>query len=107
MNVNLTPPVEPGKVASVSKSGAVSAEAAETESSGGFFAQLHALIFGDKTASDSAASPESEAEIVADVLMNSEGESTSVTDSDDVEIRAASSDLLSEEGGKSQVHQQN
>ncbi|ENM5788289.1 flagellar hook-length control protein FliK [Vibrio mimicus] len=100
MNVNLTPPVEPGKVASVSKSGAVSAEAAETESSGGFFAQLHALIFGDKTASDSAISPESEVEIVADVLMNPEGESTSVTDSDDVEISAASSDLLSEEGGK-------
>ncbi|EOA5466423.1 flagellar hook-length control protein FliK [Vibrio cholerae] len=100
MNVNLTPPVEPGKVASVSKSGAVSAEAAETESSGGFFAQLHALIFGDKTASDSAISPESEAEIVADVLMNPEGESTSVTDSNDVEIIAASSDLLSEEGEK-------
>ncbi len=44
MNVNLTPPVEPSKIAPTAKSSAVSTDAAATESSGGFL-RSYTLLF--------------------------------------------------------------
>ncbi|ENM3951194.1 flagellar hook-length control protein FliK [Vibrio cholerae] len=72
MNVNLTPPVEPSKIAPTAKSSAVSTDAAATESSGGFFAQLHALIFGSKTASDAPATSVTQTEGDTEAPVNTE-----------------------------------
>jgi len=50
MNVNLTPSSEANKASSVAKSTATGVEAQDNQSSTGFFAQLHSLIFGAKAA---------------------------------------------------------
>ncbi|ENM5880647.1 flagellar hook-length control protein FliK [Vibrio metoecus] len=100
MNVNLTPPVEPGKVASVAKSGAVSTDTAETEASGGFFAQLHALIFGSKTSSDepaASATQVEDAEVTADAGMSSDSEPALTAEMDDALLSATDLDTTSDE----------
>ncbi|KQA19033.1 flagellar hook-length control protein FliK [Vibrio metoecus] len=100
MNVNLTPPVDPGKVASVAKSGAVSTDAAETETSGGFFAQLHALIFGSKTSSDepaASATEVEEAEVTADAVVSSDSEPALTAEMDDALLSATDLDSTSDE----------
>ncbi|MGL4827749.1 MAG: flagellar hook-length control protein FliK, partial [Vibrio sp.] len=101
MNVNSTPPVEPGKVTTVGKSGTVGIEAAGAESSGGFFAQLHALIFGSKTASDEIAvatigTANAEGKSAADVLIESESESIPAVEADDALANVVDIDLLSD-----------
>ncbi|EEY98644.1 flagellar hook-length control protein FliK [Vibrio sp. RC586] len=110
MNVNLTPPIEPGKVTTVGKNGTVGAEVAEAESSGGFFAQLQALIFGSKTTSDEttsvkASAANAEGDTAEDALIDSEDGSLStakttqtddVAQADQVLASAADTDLLSE-----------
>ncbi|HGF7148858.1 TPA: flagellar hook-length control protein FliK [Vibrio cholerae] len=105
MNVNLTPPIEPSKIASTAKSSAVSTDAATTESSGGFFAQLHALIFGSKTASDapvaSAVQVEGDAEapVNSNAALDADNEAVLATEMDDAlfgtnEVEAASEESL-------------
>ncbi|HFG2431512.1 TPA: flagellar hook-length control protein FliK [Vibrio cholerae] len=101
MNVNLTPPIEPSKIASTAKSSAVSTDAATTESSGGFFAQLHALIFGSKTASDTAVASatqtdgDAEAQVNSNAALDADNEAVLATEMDDAlfgtnEVEAAS-----------------
>ncbi|ENM3847776.1 flagellar hook-length control protein FliK [Vibrio cholerae] len=101
MNVNLTPPVEPSKIAPTAKSSAVSTDAAATESSGGFFAQLHALIFGSKTASDAPATSvtqtegDAEAQVNSNSALDADNEAVLATEMDDAlfgtnEVEAAS-----------------
>ncbi|EOX1812263.1 flagellar hook-length control protein FliK [Vibrio cholerae] len=101
MNVNLTPPIEPSKIASTAKSSAVSTDAATTESSGGFFAQLHALIFGSKTASDAAVASatqtdgDAEAQVNSNAALDADNEAVLATEMDDAlfgtnEVEAAS-----------------
>ncbi|EOX3348485.1 flagellar hook-length control protein FliK [Vibrio cholerae] len=101
MNVNLTPPIEPSKIASTAKSSAVSTDAATTESSGGFFAQLHALIFGSKTASDAAVASatqtdgDAEAQVNSNSTLDADNEAVLATEMDDAlfgtnEVEAAS-----------------
>ncbi|WP_162904139.1 flagellar hook-length control protein FliK [Vibrio cholerae] len=101
MNVNLPPPIEPSKIASTAKSSAVSTDAATTESSGGFFAQLHALIFGSKTASDAAVASatqtdgDAEAQVNSNAALDADNEAVLATEMDDAlfgtnEVEAAS-----------------
>ncbi|HGS4674118.1 flagellar hook-length control protein FliK [Vibrio paracholerae] len=101
MNVNLTPPVEPSKIAPTAKSSAASTDAAATESSGGFFAQLHALIFGSKTASDTPVARatqtdgEAEAQVNSNAALDADNEAVLATEMDDAlfgtnEVEAAS-----------------
>ncbi|TQQ51840.1 flagellar hook-length control protein FliK [Vibrio cholerae] len=105
MNVNLTPPIEPSKIASTAKSSAVSTDAATTESSGGFFAQLHALIFGSKTASDTAVASatqtdgDAEAQVNRNAALDADNEAVLATEMDDAlfgtnEVEAASEESL-------------
>ncbi|RBM55649.1 flagellar hook-length control protein FliK [Vibrio paracholerae] len=105
MNVNLTPPIEPSKIASTAKSSAVSTDAATTESSGGFFAQLHALIFGSKTASDAPvasavqAEGDAEAPVNSNAALDADNEAVLATEMDDAlfgtnEVEAASEENL-------------
>ncbi|MBN7277768.1 flagellar hook-length control protein FliK [Vibrio cholerae] len=105
MNVNLTPPIEPSKIASTAKSSAVSTDAATTESSGGFFAQLHALIFGSKTASDTPvasavqAEGDAEAPVNSNAALDADNEAVLATEMDDAlfgtnEVEAASEESL-------------
>ncbi|ELJ8546489.1 flagellar hook-length control protein FliK [Vibrio cholerae] len=105
MNVNLTPPIEPSKIASTAKSSAVSTDAATTESSGGFFAQLHALIFGSKTASDTAVASatqtdgDAEAQVNSNAALDADNEAVLATEMDDAlfgtnEVEAASEESL-------------
>ncbi|WP_217529850.1 flagellar hook-length control protein FliK [Vibrio cholerae] len=105
MNVNLTPPIEPSKIASTAKSSAVSTDAATTESSGGFFAQLHALIFGSKTASDAPvasavqAEGDAEAPVNSNAALDADNEAVLATEMDDAlfgtnEVEAASEESL-------------
>ncbi|MBJ7019126.1 flagellar hook-length control protein FliK, partial [Vibrio cholerae] len=96
-----TPPIEPSKIASTAKSSAVSTDAATTESSGGFFAQLHALIFGSKTASDTAVASatqtdgDAEAQVNSNAALDADNEAVLATEMDDAlfgtnEVEAAS-----------------
>ncbi|ENM3815814.1 flagellar hook-length control protein FliK [Vibrio cholerae] len=112
MNVNLTPPIEPSKIASTAKSSAVSTDAATTESSGGFFAQLHALIFGSKTASDTAVASatqtdgDAEAQVNSNAALDADNEAVLATEMDDAlfsasEVEAASEESLSVDAIKS------
>ncbi|EOX4389230.1 flagellar hook-length control protein FliK [Vibrio cholerae] len=105
MNVNLTPPVEPSKIAPTAKSSAVSTDAAATESSGGFFAQLHALIFGSKTASDTTVASatqtdgDAEAQVNSNAALDADNEAVLATEMDDAlfgtnEVEAASEESL-------------
>ncbi|WP_206500849.1 flagellar hook-length control protein FliK [Vibrio paracholerae] len=105
MNVNLTPPIEPSKIASTAKSSAVSTDAATTESSGGFFAQLHALIFGSKTVSDAPATSvtqtdgDAEAPVNTEAALDADNEAVLATEMDDAlfgtnEVEAASEESL-------------
>lgn len=105
MNVNLTPPVEPSKIAPTAKSSAVSTDAAATESSDGFFAQLHALIFGSKTASDTAVASatqtdgDAEAQVNSNAALDADNEAVLATEMDDAlfgtnEVEAASEESL-------------
>ncbi|EKO5177731.1 flagellar hook-length control protein FliK [Vibrio cholerae] len=105
MNVNFTPPVEPSKIAPTAKSSAVSTDAAATESSGGFFAQLHALIFGSKTASDAPATSatqtdgDAEAQVNSNAALDADNEAVLATEMDDAlfgtnEVEAASEESL-------------
>ncbi|HGF7177146.1 TPA: flagellar hook-length control protein FliK [Vibrio cholerae] len=105
MNVNLTPPIEPSKIASTAKSSAVSTDAATTESSGGFFAQLHALIFGSKTASAAPvasavqAEGDAEAPVNSNAALDADNEAVLATEMDDAlfgtnEVEAASEESL-------------
>ncbi|ELJ8711942.1 flagellar hook-length control protein FliK [Vibrio cholerae] len=105
MNVNLTPPIEPSKIASTAKSSAVSTDAATTEPSGGFFAQLHALIFGSKTASDTAVASatqtdgDAEAQVNSNAALDADNEAVLATEMDDAlfgtnEVEAASEESL-------------
>ncbi|ASK54801.1 flagellar hook-length control protein FliK [Vibrio tarriae] len=103
MNVNLTPPVEPSKIASTAKSSAVSTEAAEAEASGGFFAQLHALIFGSKTSSDklgtdvNAIQAEGEAEVSTDVALDADSEAALTAEMDEALFSATDPEAASDE----------
>ncbi|NOE39603.1 flagellar hook-length control protein FliK [Vibrio cholerae] len=105
MNVNLTPPIEPSKIASTAKSSAVSTDAATTEPSGGFFAQLHALIFGSKTASDTTVASatqtdgDAEAQVNSNAALDADNEAVLATEMDDAlfgtnEVEAASEESL-------------
>ncbi|MBJ6938790.1 flagellar hook-length control protein FliK [Vibrio cholerae] len=105
MNVNLTPPVEPSKIAPTAKSSAVSTDAAATESSGGFFAQLHALIFGSKTASDAPATSvtqnegDTEAPVNTEAALEADSDAALMAEMDDAlfstsEVEAASEESL-------------
>ncbi|MCX9573396.1 flagellar hook-length control protein FliK [Vibrio cholerae] len=112
MNVNLTPPVEPSKIAPTAKSSAVSTDAAATESSGGFFAQLHALIFGSKTASDAPATSvtqtegDTEAPVNTEAALEADSDAALMAEMDDAlfsasEVEAASEESLSVDAIKS------
>ncbi len=104
MNVNLTPPVEPSKIAPTAKSSAVSTDAAATESSGGFFAQLHALIFGSKTASDAPATSvtqnegDTEAPVNTEAALEADGDAALMAEMDDALFSASEVEAASEEG---------
>ncbi|EPU0488844.1 TPA: flagellar hook-length control protein FliK [Vibrio cholerae] len=104
MNVNLTPPVEPSKIAPTAKSSAVSTDAAATESSGGFFAQLHALIFGSKTASDAPATDvtqnegDTEAPVNTEAALEADSDAALMAEMDDALFSASEVEAASEEG---------
>lgn len=104
MNVNLTPPVEPSKIAPTAKSSAVSTDAAATESSGGFFAQLHALIFGSKTASDAPATSvtqtegDTEAPVNTEAALEADSDAALMAEMDDALFSASEVEVASEEG---------
>ena len=104
MNVNLTPPVEPSKIAPTAKSSAVSTDAAATESSGGFFAQLHALIFGSKTASDAPATSvtqtegDTEAPVNTEAVLEADSDAALMAEMDDALFSASEVEAASEEG---------
>ncbi len=104
MNVNLTPPVEPSKIAPTAKSSAVSTDAAATESSGGFFAQLHALIFGSKTASDAPATSvtqtegDTEAPVNIEAALEADSDAALMAEMDDALFSASEVEAASEEG---------
>ncbi len=104
MNVNLTPPVEPSKIAPTAKSSAVSTDAAATESSGGFFAQLHALIFGSKTASDAPATGvtqtegDTEAPVNTEAALEADSDAALMAEMDDALFSASEVEAASEEG---------
>ncbi|EOX3338200.1 flagellar hook-length control protein FliK [Vibrio cholerae] len=104
MNVNLTPPVEPSKIAPTAKSSAVSTDAAATESSGGFFAQLHALIFGSKTASDAPATSvtqtegDTEAPVNTEAALEADSDVALMAEMDDALFSASEVEAASEEG---------
>ncbi|NOE11324.1 flagellar hook-length control protein FliK [Vibrio cholerae] len=104
MNVNLTPPVEPSKIAPTAKSSAVSTDAAATESSGGFFAQLHALIFGSKTASDAPATSvtqnegDTEAPVNTEAALEADSDAALMVEMDDALFSASEVEAASEEG---------
>ncbi|HAS3563346.1 TPA: flagellar hook-length control protein FliK [Vibrio cholerae] len=104
MNVNLTPPVEPSKIAPTAKSSAVSTDAAATESSGGFFAQLHALIFGSKTASDTPATSvtqnegDTEAPVNTEAALEADSDAALMAEMDDALFSASEVEAASEEG---------
>ncbi|HFG2160684.1 TPA: flagellar hook-length control protein FliK [Vibrio cholerae] len=104
MNVNLTPPVEPSKIAPTAKSSAVSTDAAATESSGGFFAQLHALIFGSKTASDAPATGvtqnegDTEAPVNTEAALEADSDASLMAEMDDALFSASEVEAASEEG---------
>ncbi|EMY6820485.1 flagellar hook-length control protein FliK [Vibrio cholerae] len=103
MNVNLTPPVEPSKIAPTAKSSAVSTDAAATESSGGFFAQLHALIFGSKTASDAPATSvtqtvgDTEAPVNTEAALEADSDAALMAEIDDALFSASEVEAASEE----------
>lgn len=103
MNVNLTPPVEPSKIAPTAKSSAVSTDAAATESSGGFFAQLHALIFGSKTASDAPATSvtqnegDTEAPVNTEAALEADSDAALMAKMDDALFSASEVEAASEE----------
>ncbi|EPZ4989579.1 flagellar hook-length control protein FliK [Vibrio cholerae] len=104
MNVNLTPPVEPSKIAPTAKSSAVSTDSAATESSGGFFAQLHALIFGSKTASDAPATSvtqtegDTEAPVNTEAALEADSDAALMAEMDDALFSASEVEAASEEG---------
>ncbi|EJH50883.1 flagellar hook-length control protein FliK [Vibrio cholerae] len=104
MNVNLTPPVEPSKIAPTAKSSAVSTDAAAMESSGGFFAQLHALIFGSKTASDAPATNvtqnegDTEAPVNTEAALEADSDAALMAEMDDALFSASEVEAASEEG---------
>ncbi|TQQ22527.1 flagellar hook-length control protein FliK [Vibrio cholerae] len=104
MNVNLTPPVEPSKIAPTAKSSAASTDAAATESSGGFFAQLHALIFGSKTASDAPATSvtqtegDTEAPVNTEAALEADSDAVLMAEMDDALFSASEVEAASEEG---------
>ncbi len=104
MNVNLTPPVEPSKIAPTAKSSAASTDAAATESSGGFFAQLHALIFGSKTASDAPATSvtqtegDTEAPVNTEAALEADSDAALMAEMDDALFSASEVEAASEEG---------
>ncbi|GHW40265.1 flagellar hook-length control protein FliK, putative [Vibrio cholerae] len=104
MNVNLTPPVEPSKIAPTAKSSAVSTDAAATESSDGFFAQLHALIFGSKTASDVPATSvtqtegDTEAPVNTEAALEADSDAALMAEMDDALFSASEVEAASEEG---------
>ncbi|TXX57106.1 flagellar hook-length control protein FliK [Vibrio cholerae] len=104
MNVNLTPPVEPSKIAPTAKSSVVSTDAAATESSGGFFAQLHALIFGSKTASDAPATSvtqnegDTEAPVNTEAALEADSDAALMAEMDDALFSASEVEAASEEG---------
>lgn len=104
MNVNFTPPVEPSKIAPTAKSSAVSTDAAATESSGGFFAQLHALIFGSKTASDAPATSvtqtegDTEAPVNTEAALEADSDAALMVEMDDALFSASEVEAASEEG---------
>ncbi|EKF9274911.1 flagellar hook-length control protein FliK [Vibrio cholerae] len=104
MNVNLTPPVEPSKIAPTAKSSAASTDAAATESSGGFFAQLHALIFGSKTASDAPATSvtqtegDTEAPVNTEAALEVDSGAALMAEMDDALFSASEVEAASEEG---------
>lgn len=103
MNVNLTPPVEPSKIAPTAKSSAVSTDAAAMESSGGFFAQLHALIFGSKTASDAPATNvtqnegDTEAPVNTEAALEADSDAALMAEMDDALFSASEVEAASEE----------
>ncbi|EGR2495526.1 flagellar hook-length control protein FliK [Vibrio cholerae] len=103
MNVNLTPPVEPSKIAPTAKSSAFSTDAAATESSGGFFAQLHALIFGSKTASDAPATSvtqnegDTEAPVNTEAALEADSDAALMAEMDDALFSASEVEAASEE----------
>ncbi|EJL6265017.1 flagellar hook-length control protein FliK [Vibrio cholerae] len=103
MNVNLTPPVEPSKIAPTAKSSAVSTDAAATESSGGFFAQLHALIFGSKTASDAPATSvtqnegDTEAPVNTEASLEADSDAALMAEMDEALFSASEVEAASEE----------
>ncbi|ENM3795083.1 flagellar hook-length control protein FliK [Vibrio cholerae] len=103
MNVNLTPPVEPSKIAPTAKSSAASTDAAATESSGGFFAQLHALIFGSKTASDAPATSvtqtegDTEAPVNTEAALEADSDAALMAEMDDALFSASEVEAASEE----------
>lgn len=103
MNVNLTPPVEPSKIAPTAKSSAVSTDAAATESSGGFFAQLHALIFGSKTPSDAPATSvtqtegDTEAPVNTEAALEADSDAALMAEMDDALFSASEVEAASEE----------
>lgn len=104
MNVNLPPPVEPSKIAPTAKSSAVSTDAAATESSSGFFAQLHALIFGSKTASDAPATSvtqnegDTEAPVNTEAALEADSDAALMAEMDDALFSASEVEAASEEG---------
>ncbi|MCD6646425.1 flagellar hook-length control protein FliK [Vibrio cholerae] len=104
MNVNLTPPVEPSKIAPTAKSSAASTDAVATESSGGFFAQLHALIFGSKTASDAPATSvtqtegDTEAPVNTEAALEADSDAALMAEMDDALFSASEVEAASEEG---------
>ncbi len=104
MNVNLTPPVEPSKIAPTAKSSAVSTDAAATESAGGFFAQLHALIFGSKTAADAPATSvtqtegDTEAPVNTEAVLEADSDAALMAEMDDALFSASEVEAASEEG---------
>ncbi len=104
MNVNLTPPVEPSKIAPTAKSSAASTDAAATESSGGFFAQLHALIFGSKTVSDAPATSvtqtegDTEAPVNTEAALEADSDAALMAEMDDALFSASEVEAASEEG---------
>ncbi|EOX1763979.1 flagellar hook-length control protein FliK [Vibrio cholerae] len=104
MNVNLTPPVEPSKIAPTAKSSAASTDAAATESSGGFFAQLHALIFGSKTASDAPATSvtqtegDTESPVNTEAALEADSDAALMAEMDDALFSASEVEAASEEG---------
>ncbi|EKF9656380.1 flagellar hook-length control protein FliK [Vibrio cholerae] len=103
MNVNLTPPVEPSKIAPTAKSSAASTDAAATESSGGFFAQLHALIFGSKTASDAPVTSvtqnegDTEAPVNTEASLEADSDAALMAEMDEALFSASEVEAASEE----------